>query len=290
MRRMSRGSPTTARQRPLAALLGGGEMGSGAGHALVRAGLRLLVVEQPLPGALRWGVVFAAAAVQGQTVVEGVEAVHCEDLQQLAALWQRGAVAVWTGDDPIDGLDVAVLVDARMRQLSAPRVSIQRAPLVVGIGPGFEAGVDVHCVVESNRGPRLGSLLRSGRAEAHTGLPGVVEGHREERVLRAPSAGTLVRQRQLGDFVEAGDVVAEVDGRPVLARLRGMIRGLKLTGVRVGEGHKVGDIDPRRDQRLLTTMTDKARAVGRGVLQAVREADLLPPGASTESAEPTNES
>jgi xanthine dehydrogenase accessory factor len=251
-------------------------MGTGAGHALVRAGLRLLVLEQPLPGALRWGVAFAAAVVEGQVTVEGVEAVLCPEPHAFAPLWGRGAAAVWTGADPLDPLEPAVLIDARMRQLSSPRISIARAPLVLGIGPGFEAGVDVHVVVESNRGPRLGALVRAGRAEAHTGVPGLVEGHRDERVLRAPVSGILRRRRELGDFVEVGEVVAEVDGQPVVARLGGMIRGLKLTGVRVGQGHKVGDVDPRRDRRLLTTMTDKARAVGRGVLEAVREAGMLP--------------
>ena len=69
------------------------------------------------------------------------------------------------------------------------------------------------------------------------------------------------RLAALGDFVELGDVVAHVDGAPVVAPLKGMIRGLKLTGVSVGADHKVGDIDPRRDRTLLKQMTDKAKAV-----------------------------
>ena len=60
-----------------------------------------------------------------------------------------------------------------------------------------------------------------------------------------------------------------MDGEAVRARLGGMIRGLKLTGVEVGAGHKVGDVDPRCDLSLLDRMTDKARAVGHGVLEAL---------------------
>jgi xanthine dehydrogenase accessory factor len=159
-----------------------------------------------------------------------------------------------------------------MRSLTEPRTRLGDARVVIGLGPGFEAGVDAHYVVESNRGPNLGEVITRGRAEPHTGIPGTVLGYRRERLLTAPRAGTFERLAEIGDFVEVGDLVGRVDGEEVRARLSGMIRGLKLSGVVVGAGHKVGDVDPRRDRSVPAEMTDKAQAVGRGVLRALEMA------------------
>jgi xanthine dehydrogenase accessory factor len=141
-------------------------------------------------------------------------------------------------------------------------------------------------VIESNRGPRLGEVITAGRAEDHTGVPGEVLGYREQRVLRAPREGSFVRVLSPGDFVDEGDVVGQVEGVPVRARLRGMVRGLKLTGVAVGSGHKVGDVDPRRDRGLLAVMTDKALAVGRGAVSAAVMAGLLTANAAPDGSRP----
>lgn len=261
--------------RALAVIRGGGELGTGIGRALALAGLRVLVVDRPLPGSLRLGVAFAAAAVAGRIEVEGVVATHCTSVGEVNAAFGRGEVAVWTGAVDALGLAPDVLVDARMRSLTAPMARLDEARVVLGVGPGIEAGRDAHFVIESNRGPRLGEVLRAGSAEAYTGIPGDVLGLREQRILRSPCEGPLERVRTLGDFVEPGDLVATVCGQPVCARLGGMIRGLKLSHVEVGAGHKVGDVDPRRERALLGTMTDKAKAVGRGALRALVEAGVL---------------
>ena len=261
--------------RHLAVIRGGGELGTGVGHALACAGLGVVVLDRALPGALRLRVAFAAASVGGRIAVEGVVAVRCADRAEVDRAIDRGEVAVFTGPPEELGLAPDVLVDARMRSLTAPMARLDEARVVIGIGPGIEAGRDAHFVIESNRGPHLGEVLRAGCAEAYTGVPGDVLGVREPRILRSPCAGPLARTRDLGDFVEAGDVCATVRGAPVVARIGGMIRGLKLDGVEVGAGHKVGDVDPRRDPTLLGAMTDKAKAVGRGALRALVEAGVL---------------
>lgn len=262
-----------------ALIIGGGELGTAVGHALSQAGLSILVVDRPLPSALRLRVAFATAAVEGSITVDGVEAVHCTDAEAIRAAWVKAQVAVWTRPDP-PPIRPALLVDARLRALTEPLAHLDPevgvAPLVIGIGPGFEVGRDCHLVIESQRGPRLGEVIESGSAAPHTGTPGEVQGYSELRVLRSPRRGVFERAASLGDFVAAGESVGEVSGQPVVARLSGMIRGLKLTGVPVGQGHKVGDIDPRRDRSLLRTMTDKARAIGRGARRAAWLAGLLP--------------
>lgn len=259
----------------LVVVRGAGELGTGIAHALARTGARVLLLDRPLPRALRLGVAFALAAVQERAVVEGVEAVLCRSRSEVEAAWAAGRMPLWTQAESLLELRPDVLVDARMRQLTEPQPLRGAATVTVGIGPGFVAGEDADFVVESNRGPALGRLLERGSAEPYTGRPGFVAGFREERVLRAPCAGPFQRVRELGDVVVAGEVVGEVHGEPVRARLGGIVRGLKLSGVLVGAGHKVGDVDPRADRALLTTMTDKARAVGAGVVQALERAGLL---------------
>lgn len=262
-------------RKPVVLIRGGGELATGIACAMNRRGALVVVTDRPRPTALRLGVTFATAVLKGRMTVEGVRASHVNRREEIEAAWARGEVALWTAGERALDFAPPLLVDARMRQLSEAQTTIHDALVVIGIGPGFEAGVDADYVIESNRGPALGEIISTGRAEAHTGIPGDVLGFREERILRAPRAGKLVRVGDLGDFVAAGDIVARVGDDPVRARLDGMIRGLKLTGVDVGAGHKVGDIDPRRDRSLLSTMTDKARAIGLGAVRAAEIACIF---------------
>lgn len=260
--------------QPLALVRGGGELGSAVACALWRAGLRVLVLERAQPWTLRHGVALSRVIQEGCCRVLGIEARHCRKPAAIGQAWREESLPVWTaGHAPLDEAPL-VLVEARMRNLEKARVSLDEAPVVIGIGPGLEAGRDVHYVIESERGPGLGSVICQGQAAPHSGIPGVVHGEREKRLLRAPREGVFERGAELGDFVECGEVVGHVDGDPVRARLGGMIRGLKLSGVPVGAGHKVGDVDPRRDRALLTQQTDKSRAIGEGALEALRLAGV----------------
>ena len=146
---------------------------------------------------------------------------------------------------------------------------ITDAPLVIGVGPGFRAGKDVHLVVETNRGHNLGRVIPEGEAEENTGVPGIIAGFSIERVLRAPRDGALQTVKHIGDMVEAGDVIGSVEDMPVQAGIKGVIRGLLRDGTSVWKGMKTGDIDPRGIKEHCYTISDKARAVGGGVLEAI---------------------
>jgi xanthine dehydrogenase accessory factor len=124
-------------------------------------------------------------------------------------------------------------------------------------------------VVETARGHNLGRVILSGSAEPNTGVPAPVMGYTTERVLRAPCDGVFVGERRIGEMVEAGEVVARIGEEPVKARIRGVLRGLLADGIEVREGMKVGDIDPRGVREHCFTISDKARAVGGGVLEAI---------------------
>jgi xanthine dehydrogenase accessory factor len=163
-----------------------------------------------------------------------------------------------------------VIIDARQRALREPDLSLALAPVVIGLGPGHRAGIDAHFVIETARGPQLGQVIVEGAALPHTGIPGEVAGVGAARLLRAPRAGRLRALRSLGDLVEAGEVVALIDDEPVRAGISGLLRGLRPSSTLVEAGRKIGDVDPRRDPALLTTISDKARCIGVGVLAALR--------------------
>jgi xanthine dehydrogenase accessory factor len=242
-------------------------MASAAARLLFLSGFPVVVLERAEPLAVRRLVSFAEAIRTGQAVVDGVTARRVAE-DQLGA--ERGFVAVAVDEDgaSIARLQPEVLVDARMLK-SAAGASRGQARLVIGVGPGFFAGKDVHAVVETQRGPDLGRVLWSGSAAPDTAKPAAVLGYTEKRVVRAPRAGVFTGGAQIGDIVVPGQVVGHVDGAPVTGAIPGMLRGLLADGVHVGEGVKVGDIDPRGPTVSPARISDKARAVAAGVLEAV---------------------
>ncbi len=263
--------------RPRVIVRGGGELASGAARLLFLSGFPVVVLERAAPLAVRRLVSFAQAVFAGEAEVEGVRSRLVEARAIEAALGGREYVPVlvdpegtWLAD-----AGAAVIVDARMakRNLGTRR---DQAPLVVGLGPGFTAGFDVHAVVETQRGPALGRVYWRGRAETDTTEPAAVRGETERRVLRAPRAGTFEGRCRIGDVVGPGAVVGEVGEDPVCAQVPGMVRGLLADGVRVSPGEKVGDIEPRGAAVDPSRVSDKARAVAAGVLEAV----LIGPGSS----------
>ncbi|MCP4575235.1 MAG: EF2563 family selenium-dependent molybdenum hydroxylase system protein, partial [Deltaproteobacteria bacterium] len=146
---------------------------------------------------------------------------------------------------------------------------ITDAPLVIGLGPGFCAGKDVHLVVETNRGHNLGRVISEGEPEENTGIPGVIAGFGAERVFRGPKEGRFKALKDIGDMVEAGEVIAEVSGAFVKAQIKGVIRGMLRDGTHVQEGIKAGDIDPRGEKEFCNTVSEKARALGGSVLECI---------------------
>jgi xanthine dehydrogenase accessory factor len=143
------------------------------------------------------------------------------------------------------------------------------APLVIGLGPGFTAGIDAHAVVSTGRGHNLGRVITCGCDEPNTGVPDLVGGYGIERVLRAPCDGLIRPVRAIGDTVAANDVVATVGGIAVRTAIAGVVRGLLRPGVRVTCRMKIGDVDPRGEAAYCGAISDKARAIAGGVLEAL---------------------
>jgi xanthine dehydrogenase accessory factor len=165
------------------------------------------------------------------------------------------------------------VVDAIMAKRNTG-TSISDAPVVVAAGPGFTAGIDCHAVVETQRGHSLGRVITEGSALPNTGIPGDIGGFTLERLLRAGAGGVFEAKAAIGDRVKKGGLVALVlhdaaPATPVYAEIDGIVRGLLPSGLAVTKGLKVGDIDPRCERAHCFTVSDKALAVGGGVLEAI---------------------
>ena len=52
-------------------------------------------------------------------------------------------------------------------------------------------------------------------------------------------------------------------------QIDGVLRGILQDGVKVHRGMKAGDVDPRDVEKNCFTVSDKARAIGGGVLEAI---------------------
>lgn len=254
----------------LVLIRGAGDLATGIALRLHRAGLRVAMTDLPRPTAIRRTVAFSQAIVHGETAVEGVTARLAQSPAGVPALLEAGIIPVLA--DP-EGACVPVLrPDALVDAILAKKnlgTRITDAPVVIGVGPGFTAGADCHAVVETMRGHYLGRALYEGSAQPNTGIPGLIGGFAGERVLRAPADGVFHQLLDIGAQVKQGDIAAQVDGQPMACTLDGVLRGILAEGTPVHKGMKAGDIDPRCELRHCYCASDKALAVGGGVLEAL---------------------
>jgi xanthine dehydrogenase accessory factor len=185
---------------------------------------------------------------------------------QVQAALDAGEIPVLVdpGASILSELAFSVLIDGRLTKHSPASLPVP-VPLHIGLGPGFHAGQNCHAVVETRRGHTLGRVYWDRPAQPDSGQP---EGD-PRRVLRAPADGIFANHAQIGEHVEAGQTVAEIAGNLITAPFPGVLRGLIHPGLHVTKGLKVGDVDSRDDREACFLVSDKALAIGGGVLEAI---------------------
>ena len=245
---------------------GGGDLASGVALRLHRSGFNIIIAELANPMAVRRTVSFSESVYEGEINIEGVTARLVNSRYEAITLAESGIIPLLV--DPqaatLEVGDFDCLVDARLLKTWV-EISLASNPLVIGLGPGFVCGENCHAVVETMRGHFLGRVFWTGSALDDTGQP---EGD-PRRVLRAPVDGVLTGCAQIGDRVESGQTIAEVGGEPIIAPFGGVLRGLIRPGITVRKGLKIGDIDQRNLREYCFTVSEKALAVGGGVLEAI---------------------
>lgn len=263
----------------LVLIRGAGDLASGAAYRLVKAGFPVVMTELPKPIMVRTMVSYGSCVQYGSVIIEGVNArrANLDRREDLNSMLAEGAIPVLVDPEgeSLRVLRPSVLVDARLRKVNLGTEKGE-APLVIGLGPGFTAGVDCHAVVETNRGHYLGRVYWRGGAEPDTGAPGAVNGKAGERVLRAPLDGLMLQVVPAGVFVHKGTPLARIGDAPVLAPFDGVLRGLIDDDVFVTASTKIGDLDPRARREYCFTISDKSLAVGSGVVEAIFSAPQAP--------------
>ena len=259
-------------RRALVLLRGGGDLASGVALRLHRAGVRLVITELAQPLAVRRAVSFAEAVYEGEHTVEGVTARRVEP-GQVAAVLEADQIPVLIDPDAnilLSSVVFVAVVDARLTKTSPEPLPV-KIPLHIGLGPGFDAGVNCEAAIETRRSHTLGRVYWNGSPQPDSGQP---EGD-PRRVLRTPADGLLKAHKRIGEHCESGELIAEVKSTTdhrisaIVSPIKGVLRGLVRDGIHVSEGLKVGDVDPRDDARACFLVSDKALAIGGGVLEAI---------------------
>ncbi|EFI42073.1 selenium-dependent molybdenum cofactor biosynthesis protein YqeB [Peptoniphilus sp. oral taxon 386] len=248
---------------------GGGDIATGSIQKLYRTGFKVVILEVERPTAIRRTVALSDAIYAGEHSVEDVVAKKVSTIEQIEDCWNKNIVPIKI--DPnceiLRELKANFLVDAILAKKNLG-TNKSMADRTIALGPGFCAGVDVDIVIETNRGHNLGRLIFDGFAEKNTGNPGNIMGYTTQRVLYSPGNGIIKNRYDIGDVVKEGEIVATVDGKEIRSKLGGVLRGIIRNNSIVFTGMKIGDVDPRTDTNY-NTISDKARAVGGAVLEAI---------------------
>ncbi len=249
---------------------GAGDLATGIAYRLKKSGFDIVMTEIHKPTTVRRTVAFSQAVFDNEIVIEGIKGVKVNNINEIYEEIREGNIPIIIDENAeiIKELSPDVVVDAIIAKQNLG-TSIEDAPIVIGVGPGFEAKVDCHLVVETKRGHYLGKVIEEGSAIPNTGVPGNIGGYTKERIIRASSNGKIKPVVAIGDFVKKGDIVAYIDGVEVLSEIDGIVRGMLQEGIEVFKGMKSGDIDPRCEKDHCFTISDKARSIGGGVLEAI---------------------
>lgn len=249
---------------------GAGDLATGIAYRLVRAGYDVLMTDISVPTTVRRTVAFSRAVYEGEAIVEGVKGILIHNIEEAFEVQKEGGVPIIIDEEAIikEQYQPDVIVDAIIAKRNLG-TTIKDAPFVVGVGPGFVAGQDCHVVIETKRGHYLGKVIETGSAIPNTGVPGDIGGFTTQRIIRATADGNFEPISEIGESVKEGQIVARSGGEPVYAKMSGTVRGMLQSGVNVIKGMKCGDIDPRCEIDHCYTISDKARSIGGGVLEAV---------------------
>lgn len=249
---------------------GAGDLATGISVRLRNAGFQVVHSEIEKPTVIRLTVSFAKAVFEQETCVEGHRAECCDTVSDIERILEEGNVPVFTGDETeaVEQLKPFVFIEATIRKAhyQMPRDLVN---MTIGLGPGYTAPLNVDAVVETMRGHNLGRVIWSGSTIPNTGIPGEVGGFTKERVIHAEASGVITAICQIGDQVSQGEVIAKIGEVKVLATITGVLRGMIHEGMFVEKGLKIADIDPRCEVSHCYTVSDKARAIGGGVLEAI---------------------
>jgi len=247
---------------------GAGEMASAVAVSLNNGGYNVILTELAVPLAIRRTVCFSDAMLNGLYKVEGITAVNADISNYINILGNGNIPILEDSLDIIGMIKPDFYVDARLLK----RTVKDCRPLggfTIGLGPGFTVGANCDVIIETMRGHNLGRIIWKGIATPNTGVPGKLGGVSAKRVIYSPKTGNIKWYVDIGKIVEQNQLLGKIEGIEIKSYIGGVVRGLISPKVIVTKGMKVADVDPRGSEVDYNTISDKARCVGRGVLEAI---------------------
>ena len=250
---------------------GGGDLATGVAEVLYQSGFKILILDIEKPSSIRRSVCFSEAIYDGVTKVENIICEKVENENDIEKCWNEKIIPIMVDEkgEIIKKIKPNVVVDSIIAKKNLGTTK-EMAPITIALGDGFEAGKDVDIVVETMRGHNLGRVITSGRAMKNTGIPGEIKGVSKDRVIYSLANGIFSSVKKIGDTVQKDEIIGYVGDVEIRGKISGVLRGIIREGYEVTENMKIGDIDPRIEEKNnCFTISDKARSLGGAVLRAI---------------------
>ena len=250
---------------------GGGDLATGVAEVLYQSGFKILILDIEKPSSIRRSVCFSEAIYDGVTKVENIICKKVENENEIEKCWNEKIIPIMVDEkgEIIKKIKPDVVVDSIIAKKNLGTTK-EMAPITIALGDGFEAGKDVDIVVETMRGHNLGRIITSGRAMKNTGIPGEIKGVSKDRVIYSLANGIFSSVKKIGDTVQKDEIIGYVGDVEIRGKISGVLRGIIREGYEVTENMKIGDIDPRIEEKNnCFTISDKARSLGGAVLRAI---------------------
>ena len=250
---------------------GGGDLATGVAEVLYQSGFKILILDIEKPSSIRRSVCFSEAIYDGIIQVENIICKKVENENEIEKCWSEKIIPIMVDEkgEIIKKIKPDVVVDSIIAKKNLGTTK-EMAPITIALGDGFEAGKDVDIVVETMRGHNLGRIITSGRAMKNTGIPGEIKGVSKDRVIYSLANGIFSSVKKIGDTVQKDEIIGYVGNVEIRGKISGVLRGIIRDGYEVTENMKIGDIDPRIEEKSnCFTISDKARSLGGAVLRAI---------------------
>lgn len=250
---------------------GGGDLATGVAEVLYQSGFKILILDIEKPSSIRRSVCFSEAIYDGIIQVENIICKKVENENEIEKCWNEKIIPIMVDEkgEIIKKIKPDVVVDSIIAKKNLGTTK-EMAPITIALGDGFEAGKDVDIVVETMRGHNLGRIITSGRAMKNTGIPGEIKGVSKDRVIYSLANGIFSSVKKIGDTVQKDEIIGYVGNVEIRGKISGVLRGIIREGYEVTENMKIGDIDPRIEEKNnCFTISDKARSLGGAVLRAI---------------------
>lgn len=250
---------------------GGGDLATGVAEVLYQSGFKILILDIEKPSSIRRSVCFSEAIYDGIIQVENIICKKVENENDIEKCWNEKIIPIMVDEkgEIIKKIKPDVVVDSIIAKKNLGTTK-EMAPITIALGDGFEAGKDVDIVVETMRGHNLGRVITSGRAMKNTGIPGEIKGVSKDRVIYSLANGIFSSVKKIGDTVQKDEIIGYVGDVEIRGKISGVLRGIIREGYEVTENMKIGDIDPRIEEKNnCFTISDKARSLGGAVLRAI---------------------